>query len=451
MKKLDSIATRFYIFIILFGLFFISVVSWSIYKVSYEEIRSTVEYKLISEGKHLVEQFLQETDKATSKDTYQKFLKKLATKAHGYAVIFDKNNSLVLASSSIVAKRWDFISTNAHKVKKTHPYAKDFHFQSFYLEDDPVFGSKSVGVVFTIKNDYKLAIAVPSKQAFAPVSNIMKHIFITVGVVILFFLIISYFIINKAVISPLKSISKQLRVMGNDIDSIKTVKCEQEGEIGELVEALNKRTKFAKELYKEIEFTQKEIIFTMGTIAESRSKETANHVKRVASYSYLLAKYYGLSEKESQILQEASPMHDIGKVAIPDTILKKPGRLDENECRVMRTHTTLGYEMLKHSKRELLQTAAIVAYEHHEKWDGSGYPRGLKAEEIHIYGRITAVADVFDALGSDRVYKKAWDDEKIFKLFQEEKGKYFDPKLIDVFFLHVDEFLAVREKLKDTF
>ena len=448
---MDSIATRFYIFIILFGLFFMAVVSWSIYKISYEEIKSTVEYRLISEGKYLVEQFLKEVDKTSSKQTYQMFLDKLAKKAHGYALIFNQNKSLVLASSNVVSQNWKYIYTHAHKVKKVHPYAKDFHFQSFYLLDDPVFHSKSVGVVFEIKGKYKLAIAVPSKQAFAPVSNIMNRIFIAVGFVILVFLIISYFIINKAVIFPLKSISSQLRIMNSDIDSITTVKCEQKGEIGELVEALNTRTKFAKELYKEIEFTQKEIIFTMGAIAESRSKETANHVKRVASYSYLLAKYYGLSQREARMLQEASPMHDIGKVAIPDAVLKKPGKLDQEEFKLMQSHTVLGYEMLKYSKRELLQTAAIVAYEHHEKWDGSGYPRGLKAEEIHIYGRITAVADVFDALGSDRVYKKAWEDEKIFKLFQEEKGKHFDPKLIDVFFLHVDEFLAVREKLKDTF
>jgi response regulator RpfG family c-di-GMP phosphodiesterase len=105
--------------------------------------------------------------------------------------------------------------------------------------------------------------------------------------------------------------------------------------------------------------------------------------------------------------------------------------------------------MLKSSKRPLLQTAAIVANEHHERWDGKGYPLGLKAEEIHIYGRITAIADVFDALGSDRIYKKAWEDEKIFKLFKEEKGKQFDPKLVDIFFEHLDEFLAIRDRFQD--
>ena len=206
-----------------------------------------------------------------------------------------------------------------------------------------------------------------------------------------------------------------------------------------------------KNLNQEIEKTQKEVVFTMGAIGESRSKETGNHVKRVAEYSKLLALYYGLDEKEAEMLKQASPMHDIGKVAIPDAILNKPGRFDENEREIMNTHAALGYEMLKHSNRPLLKMAAIVANEHHEKWDGSGYPRGLSGENIHIYGRITALADVFDALGSDRVYKKAWDDEKIFNLFKEERAKHFDPKLIDIFFEHLDEFLKIRETFKDKF
>ena len=204
-------------------------------------------------------------------------------------------------------------------------------------------------------------------------------------------------------------------------------------------------------LQKEIEDTQKEVVFTMGAIGESRSKETGNHVKRVAEYSKIFALHYGLNEKESEMLKQASPMHDIGKVAIPDAVLNKPGRFDEHERKIMDTHAQMGYDMLKMSDRPLLKTAAIVAYEHHEKWDGSGYPNQLKGEEIHIYGRITALADVFDALGSDRCYKKAWNDEKIFNLFKEEKGKHFDPKLIDIFFNNLDQFLEVRNRLRDIY
>lgn len=201
---------------------------------------------------------------------------------------------------------------------------------------------------------------------------------------------------------------------------------------------------------KDVEEIQKEIIFNMGSIGESRSKETGNHVKRVAEYSKVLALKYGLEEDESEMLRQASPMHDIGKVAIPDSILNKPGRLTDEEMQIMQTHVVKGFEMLNVSDRPLLKTAAVIALEHHEKWDGTGYPSGKKAEDIHIYGRITALADVFDALGSDRCYKKAWDDEKIFNMFKEERGRHFDPALVDIFFENLNEFLRIREQFKDT-
>jgi len=187
----------------------------------------------------------------------------------------------------------------------------------------------------------------------------------------------------------------------------------------------------------------------MGSIAETRSKETGNHVKRVAAYSEVLALKAGLSPDEASMLRLASPMHDIGKVAIPDHILNKPGKLTEEEFVIMKTHAELGYEMLKYSHRDILKAASIVAYQHHEKYDGSGYPRGIEGENIHIYGRITAVADVFDALGSDRVYKKAWEDEKIFELLREQSGRHFDPRLITIFFEHFEEIDAIRNTYQD--
>ncbi len=200
---------------------------------------------------------------------------------------------------------------------------------------------------------------------------------------------------------------------------------------------------------KEIEATQKEIIFTMGAIGETRSKETGNHVKRVAEYSKLLATLYGMNEDEVELLKMASPMHDIGKVGIPDNILNKPAKFDKEEWEIMKTHSALGYEMLKHSKRPILKAAAIVANEHHEKYDGSGYPNGTSGEDIHIYGRITAIADVFDALGSNRCYKKAWELERILELFKEQRAKHFDPKLVDLFLDNLDKFLEIRDNYVD--
>lgn len=202
-------------------------------------------------------------------------------------------------------------------------------------------------------------------------------------------------------------------------------------------------------LHNELLDTQKEIIETMGEIGESRSQETGNHVKRVATYSYKLAQLAGISEPQALLLRYASPMHDIGKVATPDRILLKPGKLTPKEFEEMKLHTVIGYHVFRKSERELLKTAAIIAYEHHERWEGGGYPRGLKEEEIHIFGRITAVADVFDALGSDRVYKKAWPLEEIVTYMSQQRGKQFDPALIDIFLEHLDEFVAIRDRYTD--
>ncbi|MDD4885171.1 HD domain-containing phosphohydrolase, partial [Sulfuricurvum sp.] len=162
-----------------------------------------------------------------------------------------------------------------------------------------------------------------------------------------------------------------------------------------------------------------------------------------------LATKYGLKINDIRNLTNASPMHDIGKIGIPDAILQKAGPLEPEEWTIMRTHSEIGYNFFKESDSPLLKAAAIITYEHHEKYDGSGYPRGLKGEDIHIFGRITAVADVFDALGSERCYKKAWPNEEIYEYFQKERGKHFDPILIDLFFKHLGEFLAIQSRYSE--
>ena len=202
-------------------------------------------------------------------------------------------------------------------------------------------------------------------------------------------------------------------------------------------------------LHQEIIDTQREIISTMGEIGELRSKETGNHVRRVAEYSYALALGLGMSEREADVLRTVSPMHDIGKVAIPDSVLNKPGKLTDEEYDTIKSHTKIGYQLLRGSRRELLLAASIVAEQHHEKWDGSGYPKGLRGEEIHIYGRITAVADVFDALSAERVYKPAWPLDRIEKLFREERGRHFDPTIVDVFFDLLPQLVEIRDRLSD--
>ncbi len=304
-------------------------------------------------------------------------------------------------------------------------------------------------------------------------------------ILFIIFLSITSFFINKEIISSittLKNINHSfLNFLNKKSDSVEKISHFPNDEIGEVLRLINNNIEEAQKLITqdrlltneinrineslaqrvqnsiqeisnlnvEIEDTQREVIFTMGSIGESRSKETGNHVKRVAEYSKLLALLYGLDEKEADLLKEASPMHDIGKVAIPDHILNKPAKLTKEEFCIMQTHASLGYEMLKHSNRTILKTAAIIAHQHHEKYNGKGYPHGLKGDEIHIYGSITAIADVFDALGSDRVYKKAWSLEKILNLFREERGEQFHPELTDLFLENIDKFLAIKDKFED--
>lgn len=201
-----------------------------------------------------------------------------------------------------------------------------------------------------------------------------------------------------------------------------------------------------REIVKE---SQKELSYILGEAVEKRSKETGSHVKRVALYSELLAKLYGLNNFESEIIKLASPLHDIGKISIPDQILNKPGKLDPKEWQIMQTHAQVGYEILNGSSNEVLRCGSMIAHLHHEKWDGSGYPNQLSGKDIHIVGRITALADVFDALGSDRCYKKAWPLDDVLSLIKQQSGQQFEPKLVDIFINNLELFLEIKERYPD--
>ena len=202
-------------------------------------------------------------------------------------------------------------------------------------------------------------------------------------------------------------------------------------------------------LNEELEHTQTETVNMLGTVAEFRSSETANHVIRVAKYAGLLARKLGLPDAEVDTIELAAPLHDIGKIGIPDRILMKPGRLSSEEFETMKHHATIGYHMLKSSKRPLLQAAAQIAHQHQEKWDGSGYPQQLAGEDIHLYGRIVALADVFDALQSKRCYKEAWAISQVLEYLRDQRGRHFDPQLVDLLLDDVEGFLSIAAPHQD--
>jgi putative two-component system response regulator len=201
-------------------------------------------------------------------------------------------------------------------------------------------------------------------------------------------------------------------------------------------------------LNQEIIATQRDVIIMLGSVCEGHSVETSLHLKRVAAYCYFLARRCGIAQETAELIKEAAPMHDIGKIAIPDAILEKPGPLTIDEWEIMKTHATLGYQMLISSSRPLFKMAATIAHQHHEKWNGSGYPIGLKGEEIHIAGRLSAIADVFDALDSKRCYKSNWQLDDTLAFFTEQRGQHFDPTLVDIFFANMDEFLMLRNQFR---
>lgn len=191
---------------------------------------------------------------------------------------------------------------------------------------------------------------------------------------------------------------------------------------------------------------EKEAILRLSRAAEYRDPETGAHLVRMSSYSRLIAARLGLSSAEQELILEASPMHDVGKVGIPDAILLKPGRLDEDEFRIMKRHAEIGHEILRDSPAPLLQAAAIIALSHHEKFDGSGYPRGLAGEAIPLHGRIVAVADVFDALTSARPYKRPWPLAEARAFLERNAGAHFDPSCVAAFLASWQDVLEIHAR-----
>jgi putative two-component system response regulator len=200
---------------------------------------------------------------------------------------------------------------------------------------------------------------------------------------------------------------------------------------------------------EQLHHTQREVIRRLASAGEFRDNDTGQHVTRMSYLSYRLAQLAGLPEDEAQLIFEASPLHDVGKIGIPDAVLLKPGKLEPDEWEIMKTHAEIGATILADSNFPLLQKAHEIAASHHERWDGTGYPRGLRGEDIPISGRIVALADVFDALTSERPYKRAWSVVEAADAIAKGAGSHFDPKLAELFITHLDVMAAIRDQFRD--
>ena len=232
-------------------------------------------------------------------------------------------------------------------------------------------------------------------------------------------------------------------------DNIEQQKEQLEVAVRDRTAALNEAIAKLTQSQLDLRNSQEETIYRLSRAAEFRDDETGQHLQRMSRYCQLIAQRIGLDEATCELLRIASPMHDVGKLGIPDRILLKPGKLTPDEFTIMKGHAEIGYRILVGSDATPLKMAATIAHTHHEKWDGNGYPRGLKGEDIPLHGRIAAIADVFDALTSARPYKPAWALEDALQLMRTNRGTHFDHTLVDVFFDALPEVLEIRERFVD--
>ncbi|EPR38730.1 response regulator receiver modulated metal dependent phosphohydrolase [Desulfovibrio sp. X2] len=232
-------------------------------------------------------------------------------------------------------------------------------------------------------------------------------------------------------------------------DAVKRYQADLEEIVRVRTQALQVAVENLREQQASTAAAYREAIHCLCSAAEYKDEETAQHIIRIGQMSGLLAAKYGISADEVELLRNAAPMHDVGKIGVPDAILLKPGKLDPNEWKIMQQHAEIGARILGQSTSELLQAGALVAHTHHEKWDGSGYPRGLSKTDIPLYGRICAVADVFDALTSRRPYKEPFSVETTLEIMRKGRGSHFDPDIFDLFLDNLDGFITIKATFLD--
>jgi putative two-component system response regulator len=250
------------------------------------------------------------------------------------------------------------------------------------------------------------------------------------------------FITKPFEIHELRLRSAWLLKLKESIDQLKRHRAELEQKVEERTAALRAALEEMAAAQRRTHEAHLDTIRRLVLVAEYRDSETAAHIERIGRYCELVARRLKLSPGEVELVRHAAPMHDVGKIGIPDSILLKPGKLTPEEWEVMKTHTTIGGDILHGSPSPLLQAGEEIALTHHEKWDGSGYPRGLAGQRIPLFGRICAVADVFDALTTNRRYRDALSNEAVFDFLAGQRGKQFDPEVLDAF-------LASREEIEE--
>lgn len=253
---------------------------------------------------------------------------------------------------------------------------------------------------------------------------------------------------DEYLVKPIDRVELLLRV--KNLLKVKAYNDYLEGIKDLLEREVNKRTQELQEAYKKLDNAYLEIIQRLGRAAEYRDDETGEHIQRMSRYCQVLAREIGLSLEEQKEILYASPMHDVGKIGIPDNILLKQGPLTKEEFEIMKRHTVIGAEILSGSQHPVLKMAETMALTHHERWDGKGYPHGLRGDEIPLEGRICGLADFFDACTSHRVYRPAMDNKEVLEVIKRESGKHFDPLIVEAFFDTLPEIQEIQKTIQDS-
>jgi len=318
-------------------------------------------------------------------------------------------------------------------------------YNSFSLD---IMGEKRLVAYNSIENcDWFIVSTIPYTYLHSESKDLMWNI-VFIGLICLVCAVPVSFIISSSISSPLIKLKNIMDEAQSGKLDVKLTDNNSD-EIAEIATGFNDMISSIRLLIKDNIDTQNEIVFKLGAVTEARSQETGNHIIRVAYYSKLIAMKLGVPEEDADILKMASTLHDIGKISIPDRVLLKPGKLTQEEFEIMKTHTVIGYDILSNSNKPILKIASKIAHEHHEKYNGTGYPRGISGDEIGVYSKIVALADVFDALGTERVYKRKWEWNKIIDYIKEQSGKQFDPRIVDIFLANLDEIREIQNSLKD--
>lgn len=320
--------------------------------------------------------------------------------------------------------------------------------------NERILGQSRVGVAFNLEPlHWTVAVTELESAFFSDVRNIEYiHVWILIVSAVVVTVFLSVFIGH--ILRPAERLTSTIQQITATNDLTQRAEIEFSDEIGTLAGAFNTMISALQTNYRRLEETSKaerlarrtaidreeETLYLLGRVSDFRDLETGIHLKRIGALSVLMSQLLGQSEEQQTLMRNSAPLHDIGKLAIPEAILHKAGDLSPEEYEAMKLHAAIGHELLNNARSIYLIEGATIALSHHEKWDGSGYPAGLEGEAIPLSGRIVAIVDVFDALSSARSYKKAWKPERVRDYIRKQSGKHFDPHLVDVFLENFDAF-----------